>query len=41
MGANIQNGANAASNAALLKGQASSQMWNGIGGALGSFASSF
>jgi hypothetical protein len=41
MGANIQNGANAASNAALLRGQATSQMWNGIGSALGGIASSF
>lgn len=41
MGANIQQGANSASNAALLRGQATSNMWSGIGGALGGFASSF
>jgi hypothetical protein len=41
MGANIQNGANAASNAALLRGQANANMWSGIGGALGGLASSF
>jgi len=41
MGQNIQSGANAASNAALLKGQANSNMWSGIAGNIGSFASSF
>jgi hypothetical protein len=35
MGANIQNGANAASNAALLRGQANSNMWNTIGSSFG------
>jgi hypothetical protein len=37
----IQSGANAASNAALLKGQANSNMWSGIASGLGTFASSF
>lgn len=41
MGANIQSGANAASNAALLRGQANANMWSGIGSGLGTFASSF
>lgn len=41
MGANIQSGANAASNAALLRGAATGQMYNGIGSAIGGFASSF
>lgn len=41
MGANIQSGANAASNAALLKGQANANMWSGIGSALGGLGSSF
>jgi hypothetical protein len=40
MGQAIGNGADALSNAALLRGQANSGMWNSIGGALGSFASS-
>jgi hypothetical protein len=37
----IQSGANAASNAALLKGQANANLWSGVGGALGGLASSF
>jgi hypothetical protein len=37
----IQNGADATSNAALLRGQANANMWNSIGGALAGFASSF
>lgn len=41
MGANIQSGANAASNAALLRGQANSNMWGGIASGLGGLASSF
>lgn len=40
MGANIQNGANAASNAALARGQANAGMWSGIGSALGGLGSS-
>ncbi len=41
MGSNIQNGANSASNAALLRGQANANMYSGIGSALGGLASSF
>jgi hypothetical protein len=41
MGANIQSGADAASNAALLRGQANANMWGSVGGALGGLASSF
>jgi hypothetical protein len=41
MGQNIQSGANSASNAALLRGQATSNMWSGVGSALGGLASSF
>jgi hypothetical protein len=41
MGQNIQSGANAASNAALLKGQANANMWSGIASGIGNFASSF
>jgi hypothetical protein len=37
----IQSGANAASNAALLRGQANNNMWSGIASGLGTFASSF
>jgi hypothetical protein len=41
MGSAIQGGADAAGNAALLRGQANSNMWGSIGGALGGLASSF
>ena len=41
MGSSIQSGANAASNAALLRGQANSNMWGGIASGLGGLASSF
>jgi hypothetical protein len=37
----VQSGANALSNAALLKGQANAGMWNTIGSSLGGLASSF
>jgi hypothetical protein len=37
----IGNGADAASNSALLRGQAQAGMWNSVGGALGGLASSF
>lgn len=37
----IQNGADATSNAALLRGQANANMFNSIGSSLGGFASSF
>lgn len=41
MGQNIQSGANAASNAALLRGQNNANMWSNIFGGLGGLASSF
>jgi hypothetical protein len=41
MGNAIQGGADSASNAALLRGQNNSNMWNSIGGALGTLGSSF
>jgi hypothetical protein len=41
MGNAIQGGADSASNTALLRGQNNSNMWNGIGSALGTFGSSF
>jgi hypothetical protein len=41
MGANIQNGANSASNAALARGAANANMWAGIGSGIGGLASSF
>jgi hypothetical protein len=37
----IQSGANALSNSAIARGVANSNMWSGIGGALGGIASSF
>jgi hypothetical protein len=40
MGNSIQGGADAASNAALLRGQANANMWNSVGGALGTLAGS-
>jgi hypothetical protein len=41
MGNSIQGGADAAANAALLRGQNSANMWGSIGSALGSLGSSF
>lgn len=39
--ANNRTSANALSNAAIVRGNANAQMWNGIGNELGSFASSY